>query len=202
MISKKEIRKEILARRDALSSEERKEKSSQICRRIAVQEAFQRANKILLFASFKSEVDTAELLKEAQKRGKEIYYPRIMDNEMEFYLVDKTTEFDISRFGIKEPKPEARKRFVPQKADKIFMLMPGAAFDKEGNRIGYGGGYYDRYLQRLEDCVSEKNINKIAVAFECQMVENGRIPKETHDILPNCIVTESQILKIQEVLIN
>ena len=76
--------------------------------------------------------------------------------------------------------------------------MPGAVFDVEGNRIGYGGGYYDKFLQKLEIEFStqQREVYKIAVAFECQMTELGNIISETYDIKPNCIITEKRKLLI------
>lgn len=193
---KKALRKEILAHRDALSFEERKQKSIQIGRSVIEQDAFQKADKILMFASYKSEVDTNPMFEAAQKLHKDIYYPRIVGKEMEFYRVDETTEFELSRFGIREPKREESKRFVPEEGDRIFILMPGAVFDKVGNRIGYGGGFYDRYLEKLEQKREYKNIYKVAVAFACQMVEQNRISYEIHDIRPDCIVTENEVYVI------
>ncbi len=194
MISKKELRKEILARRDALSEKERKEKSARISKQVIGQMAFQNATKVLLFSSFKSEVDTEDVFREAKRLNKDIYYPRILDKEMEFYFVNETTEFEISSFGVKEPKADERKRFVASVEDKIFVLMPGVVFDEKRNRIGYGGGYYDKYLQRLEEKLPSKNICKVAVAFECQMVENGSIESEIHDIKPDYIITEDRCI--------
>lgn len=110
---------------------------------------------------------------------------------MEFYLVDETTEWETSKFGMREPKVDEYKKLKANSHDKIFVLMPGAAFDKKGNRIGYGGGYYDKYLQQLETKMSSQNIYKTAVVFECQIVETGLIEQEAHDIKPDCIVTET-----------
>lgn len=190
MKNKKELRKEILARRNALSKEERCEKSKVIAKQVIALEEFHRSNKILLYAPIKSEVETQNIYQEAKRRGKDIYYPRVLGDRMEFYLVDDTTEFDTSRFGICEPIPESNIAFEPSEEDEIFVLMPGAVFDIEGNRIGYGGGYYDKYLQRLESVVPVPNIYKVAVAYECQIVEAGLIGNEPHDRKVDGVVTE------------
>lgn len=71
--------------------------------------------------------------------------------------------------------------------------MPGAVFDEAGNRIGYGGGYYDKYLHWLENMLPFENICKVAVAFECQLVDLGMIENEPHDVQVNYIVTESKV---------
>lgn len=197
MIEKRELRKEILKVRDALSAEERRQKSEQITRRVIEQNKFQNANKVLLFSSFRSEVDTEAIFKEAKRLNKDIYYPRVIGQEMEFYLVNETTEFEVSRFGIKEPKVDDKKVFSASEEDKVFILVPGAAFDEDGNRIGYGGGYYDKYLEQLEEKISDQKICKIAVAFECQMVEKGKIYSESYDIKPDYIVTEDRVIAVE-----
>lgn len=185
-MEKKKLRKEILARRDALPEKERHEKSLQIANKIIGLEEFKNANKILLYAHMRSEVETTEIYRESQRQGKDIFYPRVIGEKMEFYLVDEKTEFEISPFGVSEPKAEVSKLFVPNQKDKILVLMPGAVFDEAGNRIGYGGGYYDKYLHWLEGML----VCKVAVAFECQLVDLGMIENEPHDVKVDYIVTE------------
>ena len=195
-MNKKELRKEILAHRDGLSQKERHEKSVQIVTSVLELEELKNANKILLYASMRSEVQTDDICYKAKLLGKEIYYPRVQGNEMKFYSVDEGEAFEVSTFGVREPKMELAKVFLPKEEDVIFVLMPGVVFDQKGNRIGYGGGYYDKYLHWLEQMVESENICKAAVAYECQMVDVGRIDREEHDVRPDYIVTESNIYTI------
>ena len=195
-IDKKTLRKEMLARRDALSLQERKEKSERIAKLVLGLEEFQNANVVLLYDSIRSEVEAAEIAQEAKRQNKMLYYPRVMGREMKFYLVDDTTEMEISPYGIREPNPESTVEYKPSEVDKVFVLMPGAAFDKEGNRIGYGGGYYDKYLQWLGDIVPSENICKLAAAYKCQLLEASVIESETHDVKVDGIVTEDFMLRI------
>lgn len=192
MISKKELRREILQRRDSLTSEERSTKSSKITEKVIVQKAFLEADKILLFASYKSEVETWEIFKTARNASKDIYYPKVLGKEMEFYRVKQEADLLEGYHGIREPERNPDKKFVPQADEKICVIMPGAVFDEEGSRIGYGGGFYDAFLAKLEQEMPKENIYKMAVAYECQIVETGKIKRETHDIKPNCIVTENK----------
>ena len=194
MRNKKELRKEILARRNALSLQEREEKSTQIAHKVMHLVEFQKSNKVLVYAPIKSEVDTTAIYVEARKLCKDVYYPTVLGNEMEFYFVDETTKLDKSVYGILEPNPEFAEPFVPNVQDTIFVLMPGAVFDETRNRIGYGGGYYDKYLQRLESVIPSEHICKVAVAFECQFVEPGMIESEIHDVRADYIVTESRVV--------
>ena len=197
LTNKKELRKEILARRNALSLQERAEKSTQIASKVTSLAEFQKSNKTLLYAPIRSEVETDAIYLEARRLSKAVYYPRVLGNEMEFYLVDETTTLEQGSFGIREPKLESAKQLVPNTQDEIFVLMPGAVFDEAGNRIGYGGGYYDKYLEWLVGMVPAERICKVAVGFACQMVEKGRIVRETHDVQVDYIVTESQVVKLR-----
>lgn len=195
-LDKKKLRKEMLARRDALTIQERKEKSEEIAKHVITLEEFQNANVVLIYDSIRSEVETAEIAQEAKSQNKMVYYPRVIGNEMKFYLVDEATEMEISPYGIWEPKPESTVEYEPNEGDKVFVLMPGAAFDEEGNRIGYGGGYYDKYLQWLGGIVPSENICKLAVAYKCQLLEAGVIESELHDVKVDGIVTEDFMLRI------
>ena len=171
------------------------EKSMQIARKVIALEVFQKSNKVLLYEPIKSEVGTLEILQEAYRLSKDVYYPRVLGEQMEFYRVDETTEFEISAYGIREPKPESTVVYEPGEKDMAFVIIPGAVFDMEGNRIGYGGGYYDKYLHGLASVVPEENICKVAVAYECQIVEIGNIETESHDVQVDYIVTEERTVR-------
>ena len=195
-LDKKKLRKETLARRDRLTLQEREEKSERIAKRVIVSEEFQNANVVLLYDAIRSEVDTTRIVQEVRRWNKNLYYPRVMGCEMKFYRVNETTEMEISPYGIREPKLESTVEYGPEKSDKILVLMPGAVFDEEGNRIGYGGGYYDKYLHWLSSMIPTENIYKVAVAYVCQLVENGVMESEPHDVKVDCIVTEDFTLRI------
>lgn len=188
--NKKDLRKTVLKLRDALSVNERKEKSFRIAGKVIGMPEFQRSNVVLLYDAIRSEVDTTAILQEAKSLKKRIYYPRVIGDKMKFYLVEDATEFEISRFGIREPRMVDEKEFVPKGQDKILVLMPGVAYDEAGNRIGYGGGYYDKYLEWLTEYVSLESIYKVGIAFSCQMVELGVIEAELHDVKVDCVIRE------------
>ena len=192
-MEKKTLRKEVLARRNGMPEQERIEKSIEIANKVSGLEKFQKSTVILLYEAIRSEVETKLIYAEAKRQGKEIYYPRVEGEKMEFYRVDETTRFDISAFGIREPLPESTKAYVPNSADVLMVLMPGAVFDEEGNRIGYGGGYYDKYIHWLHQLIAEERVSKVAVSFACQVVDVGMIKREKHDIQVDCIVTEEDV---------
>lgn len=195
-MDKKILRKEILARRSALSVQERQEKSAKIVALVVEMKEFQESDTVLLYAPIRGEVETEEIYQTARRLSKNTYYPRVQGEKMEFYLVDEKTEFETSSYGIKEPKPESTIAYAPKAQDKVLVVIPGAAFDREGNRIGYGGGYYDKYLHWLKGRLPSESICKVAVAYECQMVEAGSIEKELYDVQMDYVMTESEEIKI------
>ena len=203
-MNKQELRAQILQTRDALTDAQRHNYSSEITRSVRNLEEYQKAQKVLLFASFRSEVDTRELTRVALVDGKEVFFPKVQCNkdgckEMEFYRVTSENDLEKGYQGIPEPGGDENNRLKPEKSTKdIFVLVPGAVFDKQGHRIGYGGGFYDRFLMRLEQEVPQNaqvNTYKVAIAFACQVLSEGLIPVEPHDVRMDIIVTEQGVYK-------
>ena len=193
---KRELRKEVSARRDALTEQEREEKSECIANAVIHSKIFQNATVVLLYNSIRSEVKTAAIAQEAKRKNKKLYYPRVIGKTMEFFLLDDETQMERGSYGICEPKPDSSKVYVPKEGDKLLMLLPGVGFDEDGNRIGYGGGYYDKYLTALERVISKEQICKVALAYECQVLRCGIISAEGHDKKVNYIITENRQIKV------
>lgn len=189
MNSKKELRIEVLAKRDALTIEERREKSEVIAEKIVQCKGFLQAEKILLYASFRSEVDTATIFQYAKAMNKEVYYPKVLGTEMEFYRIETESEFEKGCWGIQEPQVVEDRKFFPKYNEKICIIMPGSVFDKKGNRIGYGRGYYDKFLHRLEKTI----LCKIGIGFACQISDIKNFPIEEHDVCLDVLITEEVI---------
>ena len=134
--------------------------------------------------------------------GKQVYVPRVEGTELEFYQIHSDSELEVGYKGIREPKADASKRFRLEEGDSILIIVPGAVFDKRGNRIGYGGGFYDRYLSRIQNSLlninedaensgaSKTRIWTVALAFSCQIVQEEMVFMESHDIQINDIITE------------
>lgn len=188
METKKQIRQEVLALRKALDENERARKTAEIILNIRRLPEFEEAKQVLLFVGYGSEPDTLTLIKECLKTGKKVFCPVVLRDEMEFYQILDAAELTEGYMGIMEPEPEDLRKYVP--GDKDFMLLPGTAFDREGNRIGYGKGFYDKYLAQ------GFSGNQAAAAFSFQVLENGRIPAEPTDRKIKCIVTEQEIIRI------
>ncbi|MDO4460413.1 MAG: 5-formyltetrahydrofolate cyclo-ligase [Clostridia bacterium] len=181
-MTKAEIRKEKLKLRRAMNSEQVSAFSEQICSKIRNTSEFSEAQNICLYSPINNEVDVMLLKQDIIKCGKNMWLPKVVGKEMIFILVDENTEFECGSFGIKEPKSGK----ILEKADNSFLvIMPGSVFTSDRKRIGYGGGYYDRFLSENSDC------KKLAAAYEIQIADD--IPSENHDIRPDKIITENSI---------
>ena len=187
----KSLRKETLAKRDRLSETERLQYSRQILKKVTALPEYQTADWILAYASFRSEVDTKELINRALADRKRVLLPKVEGSEMRFWEIHSREELKEGFHGIMEPEPDEMQ--IPGqdmfRGQKVMMWMPGAAFDAKRNRIGYGGGYYDRYLAGMPEC----ELCTTALGFSCQIIEE--IPVQRHDIAPDLVITEREIYR-------
>ena len=180
---KKWLRKEAAAIRDAISEQERTEQSERIFRRVIELEEYHNSDAILCYYSIGSEVDTHKFLDRAVRDGKRVYIPRVLSKEeMRFYLYGPG-ELAVSRFGIPEPAEDPEKEFVFEKEipGKCLVVMPGLSFDTDGGRLGYGGGYYDRFL------AARSGMHTCGVAFSAQIREH--VPTDPLDVRPQRVIT-------------
>lgn len=182
MFNKKEIRKEVLKIRSNLTETEIAYRSNIICRKILNTKEYNEANDICLYMPMRNEVDVTLLIKEIIKDKKTVWLPRINGEIMDFYYYDENTKLVDGPFNTKEPFSEMK--LVPN--DNTLIIMPGAAFTVEGDRIGYGGGYYDKYLEKYPCCKTT------AVCYDFQIVNN--IPTEEHDIKPGKVVSDMNLI--------
>lgn len=184
---KREIRKRILACRDSLSREEWERGTLLVTERLLGHQWFYGCEDFLCFVSYGSEIGTAELIDEALRLGKRVFVPRVErcgdEPSMEFYRIFSREELSGGYRGIPEPAGETERYvYSEERAEKTLLLMPGAAFDGCRNRIGYGKGFYDRYLADKETL----RLHSVAIGFRCQMVE--QIPAEETDIRPYQVI--------------
>lgn len=159
--------------------------SETITKRILQHPWFQKATTIYLYMSYQEEVDTRELLKEAIRMGKKVAAPKVQGKEMKFYYIESYEELHPGMKGIPEPDGE---NMYPANDMSALILMPLVGFDKAGNRIGYGGGYYDRYLEQ------HPSHPTIGLAYSIQEVDE--LPVEETDWKPDRIVTEKKEVNV------
>jgi len=187
MQDKAEVRNELLRKRDRIPPEVRKVKNRLIRERLLSLAEFKNASVIFFFASFRTEVDTTELIKTSLSTGKRVVLPKVKKDTQELLLYEITDFGQLSPgyMGIPEPHVHERQMSIN---DVELVIIPGAGFDISGSRIGYGGGYYDRLLAGLQ-----KPVPVIAPAYEEQVVDV--IPSEPHDIKVQIIVTDGRLIR-------
>lgn len=181
--AKAALRETILARRDAADVASRSRDSQTITQKLCALPAYRAANVVAAYASFGSELDTAEFLARVLRDGKQLLLPRInrAQRVLELrHVIDLGADLVSGVWAIREPA----ERCPILSVTKIeFMLVPGVAFTASGARLGYGGGFYDRLLASLDP----RGV-RIAAAFELQMVHH--LPEGPHDQRVDQVVTE------------
>lgn len=185
-VNKKNIRLGILKIREALIEEDHNLKDNIIFEKLYNLDLYKNSNNIFVYVNYKDEINTKRFINRAIKDGKRIYVPKIYRSTrtMKAIFINSLDNLEGNSMGILEPKDDT---LVIDKNNIDLIIVPGAVFDKSFNRIGYGGGYYDRYL----DGIKEKN-NKVALAYDFQIIE--QIEAESHDIKMDYIITEKRIL--------
>lgn len=181
---KERLRQEVLAERKQLSESEWQNRSRLITHQVIVHPAFLSARKIFLFVNAKGETDTRQIMEAAWIAGKIVAVPRVNRKVMNFFRIDNINQLEPGSFGIYEP---VRDREAVEPDADTLMIMPGVVFDIERHRIGYGGGYYDKYLSE-----HPQPAKTMAVAFALQV--KNEIPFEPHDIRPDILITEGNLL--------
>ena len=177
MEEKKQIRKQIFAARKAHTDALIEEWRRMMADRVTTLPVYKVAKRILGYADYNHEVMTGFIIEAAWRDSKEVAVPKVVGQDMVFYKLTDFAQLEKGYFGIPEP---ARGEIVQW--EEALMIMPGVAFDKENHRVGYGGGFYDRFLEK------HPQIRRVAVAFEFQMLPE--VPTEPTDISPEIIVTE------------
>lgn len=185
METKQQIRKEIFAARKKCSDAQVEEWSQIITERVSLLPAFKNAKRILAYADYNHEVMTRYIIEAAWKAGKEVAVPKVNGKDMIFYKLEDFSQLEAGYFGIPEP---ARGEIVQW--TQALMIMPGVAFDRENHRVGYGGGFYDRFLEKHTE------VQRVAIAFDFQM--RAEVPTEPTDICPQIIVTEKETCYLNE----
>lgn len=186
------LRKKYLKQRDEFfcSDMEKHRKAGQAVKKKALaMKRVKTAGTVFLYASCKSEMPTKELLMALLLEGKQVAFPKVNGERMDFYMVSAWEELMPGYHGILEPEPHGREPLLPKETDVMFV--PGAVFDKKGGRIGYGGGYYDRYLSELE--AFGRKLPYLAGLCYHQQVHKKVLPLEQHDRRMNAVVTERHI---------
>lgn len=177
-MSKRDIRLEVLEKRARMSPEERASKSRAIGDRLMKTGLWADAKTVFLYMSLPGEVETDRLIAEAWSQGKQVAVPKVTEEGLVFSKLDSFEELSEGSFHVREP------REIREISDgRALVIMPGVAFDIKCNRIGYGKGFYDRYL------FEHRGHPAVALSFDFAVY--SKIPSGPHDIKPGLIITES-----------
>lgn len=183
-VSKKELRKELINSRKKLDS--KKIRDDKIINNLIDNPLFKNANQILCFVSLDDEIYTDDFINYSLKIGKKVAVPKC-ENEagiMNFYYINSLDDLEIGSFNVREPKDNNNK--IVTNYNDALIIVPGLAFDKEKNRIGYGKGYYDRFLKN-------NSLNSVGLCYN-KFVLNT-IPTDEYDVKVDIVITESEIIK-------
>lgn len=180
-MTKRETRSMMLEIRRNESPEKLKLLSELITGRLLETDIYKSRKNILTYVSYNNEADTINLIEHALHDKKNVYVPKVYGDVMHFHLIGALSELKPSKLGILEPETDDF-----DDPDSGLMIMPGVAFDTNCNRIGYGGGYYDRYI------FLHPGLIKAAIAYDFQIVPE--VEPDAHDICPDMIITEKRII--------
>lgn len=192
-MSKSELRKNVLKARGALLPVEVAEKSARVAERLLGMEEYRKASTIMAYLDFRNEVQTGGLLERAMAAGKRMAVPvtDIANRRLTPALLKHFPgDLQPGAWGILEPKPECMRPLEPEELD--LVIVPGVAFDVDGNRLGYGGGFYDRFLLR-----TRPDTVYLALAFELQV--RPEVYPGSHDIPVHYLLTEDRLIRTKDI---
>ena len=177
-MDKKTLRRDIGAKKSALSTEEIKRRSAILAQRLFETPQYRACRSLYAYLSFNQEVRTDPIIKRAWADGKRVAVPKVIGKDMAFIWIDDFDALGPGYYGITEPIANG------PVADDVnaLVLMPGLAFDPEGHRVGYGGGFYDRFLE------AEPDHPLVALCYDFQMFDHLEV--EDHDIPVDVVITD------------
>lgn len=188
--ARQRLRNDVLAGRDAMPIGDRQRFSALIAEAFIRHPQVAAARRIFLYCSFRSEVETQLLLHRCLQAGKAVSVPLTVFEQNRLVpvaITDPEVDLAPGYLGIPEPKPSVAEQGRIAPASIEVAVLPGSVFDRAGNRLGYGGGYYDRFL-----ALEAPQAIRIGLGFSLQLVE--RLPSQAHDMPLDLLITEREIL--------
>lgn len=188
-VEKENLRGYILRLRNRQSIGEVQQKSEDVVDQVLLLNEYVRARGIACYVSKDTEVDTRVLIRTSLDRGKRVLIPVVKKGEVELFfseIKDLGKELAPGTFGILEPKPEFVRQVDLDTVD--LMFVPGIAWDKEGYRLGWGRGYFDRVIQKLPS-----HVKSAGLAFNLQLI--NRVPRDQFDVPVDMVITESRVIR-------
>ena len=177
------IRKRLLTARNNLDGNEYLQRSRQAQRLLIAADVFRRAGSLALYSPIRNEVATHELFRIARDAGKKVCFPKVVGEQLSFAPVKSLAELSSGAFGVAEPAGEG----AVGREELDLIVVPGVAFDARGHRLGYGRGFYDRFLSGRE-----VGLAVVGLCFDFQLCSN--LPEEGHDQRLDFVVTETRFI--------
>jgi len=184
---RQKLREQVLSSRESLSAQDRQLKSAQIIKTLVEHNIFKQAQTIFSYVNFRSEVITDTLIETCLRLGKRLCVPLTIPHRYQLVPYELTNRSHLrpGYYGIPEPNPDTSAQIASHEID--LTILPGSVFDRFGGRLGYGGGFYDRFIEnKAPDAV------RVGLAFELQIAE--RLPLMPHDQMLHHLITEKQML--------
>ncbi len=188
---KKQIRKQILSQRETLPDNEVSKKSQIIFQKLKNFTLYKNSENVMVYIDFRNEVKTDLIINDLLLSGKKVFIPVSIPKTKEILLseiIDPKKELEKGTYGVLEPK----EIYIRERDPKILdlIVVPGVAFSRQGYRIGYGAGYYDRFFSSIK-----KRIPSVGLAFDMQIIDS--FTPDPHDHSLDYIITETQIISVK-----
>lgn len=185
LAEKKLVRKQFRDMRNGMAPGQVKELSERICANVTASPQFLEAERIFAYYPIGNEADVRKIVREAWRQGKQVAFPGVSGEDMVFFRVSDFLKLHPGTFGVMEPEET-----YPVEWESGLMLVPGVAFDRRGGRMGFGKGYYDRYLADHPGCT------RMGIAYELQV--GDQIPVEETDMPLHYLATEQGITDMRK----
>ena len=186
------IRKMIVQKREELGGLEKEEKNIAIAQRLFGMDEFKKSKTIFCFLSTSFEVQTERIIRESLRLGKQVLVPLLDpggENLKASRIPSMDIDFVIGEYGVRQPAPKFRNVVPFSNID--FVVVPGLAFDSFGNRIGYGGGFYDKFFKKITG-----NVSRVAVGYDFQLF--NLVPHSDLDEPVHFLITETKALRCRD----
>ncbi|TJY42719.1 5-formyltetrahydrofolate cyclo-ligase [Cohnella pontilimi] len=196
-MDKSEWRRRMAAARDAVPLETRVQWSERLCRNVEseilapLRSRLGRQLTLCAYGAFRSEADPLPLARSCWRLGDTVAAPRMSNGSMELRVVRSPGDWRPGRWGVPEPDPSSTDALPVTHAPDV-VLVPGLAFHPDGSRLGYGGGYYDRFYA-AQRALGHEEIYWIGFAWSIQLTERP-LPREPHDLRLDALVTEETVI--------
>lgn len=182
-MDKRAIRATVLKRRRALLPDQAAHMSHLAQQRLMATDQFAAARSLALYSPIHNEIATSDIFAGACRQGKQVYYPRVVGDSLHFVQIDSPAQLVPGFFGVLEPTADLEN----SRQEPDLILVPGVAFDRRGHRLGYGRGFYDRYLARCTEPV-------VRVGFSYSFQLCDALPVGAHDQSLDALVTDTETI--------